>query len=219
VAPVAHALVREFTVRPTFCWWVIGTTVVAFSAVGIAASVIVPPVVTTADENFTLAAILAAAGVVVFASTSCRPFNRQAQLATFMSLVLIGSSWYAARQWVFNRQIEYQASRQREQLRTATVQLSGNIVNFLRDRRRFLPPPPSAATWDADERAITRFENQTVRLFETRFAREVRSAHDLLAMRGLRDRDLDNVYRHPTDEFQIRTIAIKVALLANRIQR
>jgi hypothetical protein len=42
--------------------------------------------------------------------------------------------------------------------------------------------------------------------------------HDLLAMRGLRDRDFDAFYRRPTDETQIHTIAVKMARLANRLQ-
>jgi hypothetical protein len=214
-----RALAPELTIRPSFCWWVIATTVAAFTAVGIAASLIVPPVVPTAEENFTIAAILATAGVVTFVSTSWRPFNRQAQLATFVALVVIAFGWYSGRQWVQNRQFEYQSMRQREQLRNASVQLSGNIMKFLRERRKALPPPPSPETWEEDERALTRFSNQTVRLFEARFGREVRSTHDLLAMRGLRDRDLDNVYRRPTDEFQIHTVATRISILASRLVR
>jgi hypothetical protein len=82
-----------------------------------------------------------------------------------------------------------------------------------------LPPPPSPDTWDEDERALRRFANQTLRLFEARFGREVRSQHDLFAVRGMRDRELDNIYRRPTDEFQIHTIATKMALLASRLPR
>jgi hypothetical protein len=209
----------ELTIRPTFCWWVIGTTVAAFSAVGIAATLIAPPVVATAEENFTIAAILAGAGVITFVSTSWRPFGRRAQLVTFIALLMIGSGWYGGRQWVYTKQREYQLTQQREQLRNATMRLSGNIMKFLRERRMALPPPPSPDTWDEDERALRRFANQTVRLFEARFGREVRSQHDLFAVRGLRDRDLDSIYRRPTDEFQIHTIAKKMAHLANRLPR
>jgi len=206
-------------IRPSTCWWIIGASVVSFAAVGVAAASLNPPAVAMADDDFTLAAILAIAGIVVFVSGHVRPFGRQAQLATFVALIAVGFSWSGARQWNHARLVTYLFERQTEQIRLNAMQLSANLVNFLRDRRREAPPPPAAATWDADERAIIGFEDETARLFEVKFSRDVRSSRDLLALRGLRDRDLDTFYRHPANQFQIQTIALKLSALSRRLNR
>jgi hypothetical protein len=207
----------QVAVRPSICWWIIGTTVVCFVALGGIAASMTPPAVAIADDHFTFAAILAAAGVIVWVSGSCRSFSRRVQLVTFVALLAVGFGWSSARQWAHRRQSEYVAQRQAQQTRLTAIQTSGNLLNFLRERRRFVPPPPAATTWDQDQRALRRFEAETARMFEARFAREVRSVHDLLAVRGLRDRDLDTLYRRPVDEFQIRTIAMKLTALADRL--
>jgi hypothetical protein len=209
----------ELAVRSSICWWIIGTTVVTVAAFGVIAASMTPPAVSIADDDFTLAAILAASGVIVWIAGVGRTFGRPARLAAFVSLVLVFGAWSGARQWNHQRQFDYLVSRQRQQLRFSAIELSGNLLNFLRDRRLSLPPPPSPGTWDRDERAIIRFEAETVKAFELKYGRDVRSTHDLLGLRGYRDRDLDMVYRRPADEFQIRTIAIKLAALGNKIDR
>jgi hypothetical protein len=206
-------------VGPSIVWWIIGASVASFATIGAIAASLTPPAVAIAEDDFTIAAILAVAGVIVYVTRSGQPFGRAMQLATFLALVGVGGGWYGARQWTRTRQLQYLFDRQTQQIRLNTVQLSANLVTFLRDRRRYVPPPPSAATWDEDERAITRFERETARLYDAKFSREVRAAHDLLALRGLRDRDLDLVYRRPADEFQIQTIALKLSLLARRLDR
>jgi hypothetical protein len=207
----------ELAVRPSIVWWIIGVAVLTVAAFGVIAGLMTPPAVAIADDDFTFAAILAASGVIVWVAGSNRAFGRPAQLGTFLALLVIAGAWSGARQWSHQRQFEYVANRQRQQLRLSALELSGNLINFLRVRRQFLPPPPAPDTWDKDERAIIRFEAETVKAFEQKFAREVRSTHDLLALRGYRDRDLDTLYRRPADEFHIRTIAIKLATLANKI--
>src|SRR5579862_8584402 len=104
--PVARMSWLQDAVRPSTCWWIIGASVAAFAAVGIA----------------------------VFASSEVRPFNRPAQLATFMALLIVGFSWYSARQWNHERQLAYLFERQTQQIRVNALQLSANLVNFLRDR-------------------------------------------------------------------------------------
>lgn len=207
----------ELAVRPSICWWIIGAAVMTVAAFGVIAASMAPPATAIADDDFTLAAILAASGVIVWVAGNGRTFGRPAQLATFVSLVLVSGAWSGARQWNHQRQLDYIVGRQRQQLRLSALELSGNLINFLRERRKFLPSPPAPDTWDKDERAIIRFEAETVKLFEQRFAREVRSTHDLLALRGYRDRDFDLLYRRPAGEFHIRTIAVKLAALGNKI--
>ena len=157
--------------------------------------------------------------MIVWVAGNGRAFGRPAQLGAFVSLVLVCGAWSSARQWNHQRQFDYLVSRQRQQLRFSAIELSGNLLNFLRERRLALPPPPSPDTWDRDERAIIRFEAETVKAFEQKYGRDVRSTHDLLALRGYRDRDLDMLYRRPADEFHIRTIAIKLAALGNKVDR
>ena len=47
----------------------------------------------------------------------------------------------------------------------------------------------------------------------------MRRLHDLMALRGLRDRDLDAFYRRPTNAFEINVVAEKLAALAHRLER
>jgi hypothetical protein len=47
----------------------------------------------------------------------------------------------------------------------------------------------------------------------------VRAAHDLLSLRGVRNRDFDNFYRSPANDFQIRVLADKLAFLAAKLDQ
>src|SRR6185436_5267206 len=104
------------------------------------AALMVPPAVDIANDDFTLAAILAAAGVIVWVSSNCESFGRPVQLGTLVALLIVGGAWHSARQWNQQRQASYLVTRQKQQLRLNAIQLSGNLINFLRERRRFLPP-------------------------------------------------------------------------------
>jgi hypothetical protein len=81
------------------------------------------------------------------------------------------------------------------------------------------PPAPRPATWDRDVEAFALFESETNRLFERRFGAQVRVAHDMLTLRGVRNRDFDNFYRSPANDFQIRVVAEKLAFLATKLDQ
>jgi 3-oxoacyl-[acyl-carrier-protein] synthase III len=87
---------------------------------------------------------------------------------------------------------------------------SVRITQFVDARDRVAPPRPRPATWQQDVEAFDRFESETVTVYERRFGARVRAAHDLVSLRGLRDRDFDAFFRHPANEFQMRVIAKKL---------
>src|SRR5438132_1510189 len=64
-----------------------------------------------------------------------------------------------------------------------------------------------------------RFDTDTVVLYEQQFGGRVRTAHDLLTFRNMRDRDLDTFYRRPANVFQMRIVAQKLAFLSNKLER
>ena len=60
------------------------------------------------------------------------------------------------------------------------------------------------ATWERDEDAVLRYEQETSLLFEAEFgAAGAAGTRDLFALRGLTDRDLDAFYRRPSNAFEI----------------
>jgi len=103
------------------------------------------------------------------------------------------------------------------QLRLAAAELSGDILTFLNRRGRGAPPRPAPATRDRDVDAILQFEDTTTAEYEAWFGARVRRTHDLLALQGLRDPDLDAFSRRPANAFQIDVVARKLAALAQRL--
>jgi hypothetical protein len=198
---------------------VVGSSIAAFASVAAAAAVVSPFAAGLADRYLALAAVSAIAAVVAAATTGWRTFTRPQRLAAFVLLVASAMSWQAGRMWIHERQFDALVASQREALRLAAIELSGDIVNFLADRARTVPPPPAPATWDHDVAARLAHESETARLYEARFGPAVRRAHDLFAFEGFDDRDLDVFYRSPANGFQIRTVARRLALLARRLER
>jgi hypothetical protein len=148
------------------------------------------------------------------------PFGREERMFTFVLLLAIGMGWYATRQWIFERQFDRLVAEQQAQLKLGVVELSGNIHNFLEARRRQAPPPPDQpSTWNQEELAVLQFDAETGLRFDARFGAQVLTARNLLAMRGLIDRDLDRFYRHPGDSFHIRIVATKLRALGERVPR
>jgi hypothetical protein len=96
------------------------------------------------------------------------------------------------------------------------TQLSGDIVNFLRQRAVSAPRHPAPATWDRDVAAVLQYEAEDVELFDRMFGPQVRRTRQLFDLEGLTERDLDAFYRHPANAFQMNIIAQKLAALARR---
>ena len=178
-----------------------------------------PPAGAIADAYSTLAAILVVATVLTAIVMSRGRLGRPGRLAAVVVLLATGTIWYSARLWVHEKQFDYLVVQQKIELELRSVELSGDIVNFLRERARGAPPQPRPATWDRDEDAVFRYEQETAALFEAEFGVRVRMTRDLFAQRRLIDRDLDAFYRRPSNAFGIGVIARRLAVLAHRLKR
>jgi hypothetical protein len=204
--------------RRVFGWWTIGPAVVTLAVLlAIALRLGAPPAGEIALTCLSGLALLLVVRLAAWTIVSSEGFGREERMFTFVMLLVIGMGWYATRQWIFERQFDRLVAAQQTQLKVGVVELCGNILNFLEARRREAPPPPEAATWDQDEMAILRFDAETGRRFDARFGAQVRIARNLLAMRGLIDRDLDRFYRHPGDSFHIRIVATRLQALGDRV--
>jgi hypothetical protein len=196
---------------------VVGSSIAAFAAVAAAAASLSPPAAGVADRYLALAAVASIAAVLAAASAGWRTFARPQRLGAFVLLVASAMAWHAGRLWIHERQFDYLVASQREALRLAAVELSGDILDFLAARARTVPPSPAPATWDRDVAGVLAYESDTAGMYEARFGPAVRRAHDLFALEGLDDRDLDVFYRRPANAFQIRIVARRLAFLAGRL--
>ena len=210
----------RFAIDPGSAWrWSAASAAGACAAVALGASALWPPAVAIADRYLMLAALFAIVAVIAIGSTSWREFARPQRLAAFVMLVAIGMSWYAARLSVHERQFDYLVASQKTALRLQATELSGDIVNFLRQRALSAPRHPAPATWDRDVAAVLQYEAEDVELFDRMFGPQVRRTRQLFDLEGVADRDLDAFYRHPANAFQINIIAQKLAALARRLTR
>jgi hypothetical protein len=205
-------------IRRAFGWWTVGpATLTLIALIIIALRLGAPPSGAIALTCLAALALLLVVKLAVWTIVA-PPFGREERMFTFVMLLAIAMGWYATRQWIFERQFDRLVAEQQTQLKLGVIELSGNILNFLDARRLQAPPPPEKpATWDQDEMAILRFDAETGRGFDARFGAQVLTARNLLAMRGLIDRDLDRFYRHPGDAFHIRIVATKLKALGDRV--
>jgi hypothetical protein len=193
--------------------------VVALSAVAVAAAYLTPPAVGIADRYLGLAAILAIATVLTELIMPPKRLHRAQRLTALVIVLAVGMGWYGARSWVHEEQFNYLVDAQRTSLRLTALELSGNIISFLRERGRAAPPRPVPATWDHDVDAVLRFDAETSMLYERRFGPQVRRTCEVFALEGLSDPDLTMFYRRPATAFQIDIVARKLAILARRLDR
>jgi hypothetical protein len=202
----------------------IGRTALAAAVGGLVMVTVVadrmtPPAGAIADNYSTLAAILIVVTVVTTIVVSRERLGRPGRLAAVVVLMLTLTTWFSARLWVHERQFDYLVAQQKTDLELRAVELSGDIANFLRERGRTAPPRPQPATWEHDEIAVLRYEQETAALFEAQFGEQVRTTREMFARRRLTDRDLDAFYRRPSTAFAIDVIARRLAVLAHRLER
>jgi len=188
-------------------------------SVSVVAASMTPPAGAIADRYATLSAILITATVLTTIVAWGERMGRPGRLAAVVAIVATGMGWYSGRLWVHEKQFDYIVAQQKAELALRSLELAGDLENFLRERRRAAPPHPQPATWDRDVDAVLRYEEDTSLLFEAEFGPQVRTARDQLWQRRLIDRDLDVFYRHPANAFEIDVIAQKLAALARRLQR
>jgi hypothetical protein len=178
-----------------------------------------PPAVEVATWCFGSAAVLLTVKLLCWISISRGSFDRHHRLAAFVMLVAIAMGWYAATDWLHERQFDYLVAAQNANLKLTAEQLSASILAFLAERGRHAPPRPQPATWNRDEAAFASYETETVEEFEGRFGKPTRVAHDVFGQLGIRDKDFDVFYAHPANAFQMRVIAVKLAALAAKVPK
>ena len=204
--------------RHAVSWPFVGPPVAVLIAFGEIGARVSPPATDVSIWCFGAAAVLLILKLMLWITSSHRTFGRPDRLAAFVMLCAIGMAWYASRQWVHERQFDYLVAAQNADLRLTVAQLSAEIGAFVAERGRHAPPPPRPATWDQDEAAYSRYETDTVVAFERQFGKQVRAAHDIFGLLGIRDKDFEVFYAHPANVFQMRIIAAKLTTLAARVR-
>jgi hypothetical protein len=197
----------------------VAATIGGLLMVTVAADTLTPPASAMADRYSTFAGILIAATVLTTVVVAGNRLERPGRLMAVAVLLTTGVAWYSGRLWVHEKQFDYIVEQQKTELELRTVELSGDVLNFLRQRRLTAPQHPSPASWERDVDAVLGYEEETATLFDAQFGLQVRRIRDLMALRGLRDRDLDAFYRRPTNAFEINVVAEKLAALAHRLER
>jgi hypothetical protein len=197
----------------------VAAAVGALVMVTVVADRMTPPAGAIADRYSTLAAILVVATVLTTLVSARGHIGRPGRLAAVVVLLATGTSWYTGRQWVHEKYFDYLVTQQKTDLELGAIELSGDIAHFLRDRAGTAPLPPRPATWERDEGAVLRYEQDTSQLFEAQFGSQVRRTRDMFSQRGLIDRDLDAFYRQPANAFQIDVVSRRLAVLAHRLER
>jgi hypothetical protein len=204
-------------VRHAVSWPFVGPPVILLVTFGEIGARLRPPAGQVATWCFGSAAVLLVVKLLCWIATSHRSFDRHERLAAFVMLVAVAMGWYAATDWLHDRQFDYLVAAQNANLKLTVAQLSASILAFVAERGRHAPPPPQPATWNRDEAAFARYETETVSAFERRFGKPTRVAHDVLGQLGIRDKDFDVFYAHPANAFQMRVIGMKLASLAARV--
>jgi hypothetical protein len=197
----------------------LGAAIGGLVMVTIVADRMTPPAGAIADRYSTLAAILIVATVLTTLVASRGELGRPGRLAAVVILLVTGMSWYSGRQWVHEKYFNYLVTQQKTELELDAVELSGDIGHFLRARAETAPPRPRPATWESDEEAVLRYEQDTALLFEAQFGPQVRRIREMFSLRGLIDRDFEAFYRNPSNAFQIGVVSRRLPILAHRLER
>jgi hypothetical protein len=205
--------------RGTLRWATVAPGIVVACVLAITASRLHPPAVDVALRCWTVVAILIFARLLAWVIQSGHTFGREERLLTFLAVSTIALTWLGLRERIVEAAFDYRVSSQRVELALAARTLSYQITGFIEARHREAPPPPRPESWERDLAAFGQFESETNREYEERFGAQVRAAHDLLSLRGVRNRDFDSFYRSPANDFQIRVLADKLAFLAAKLDQ
>jgi hypothetical protein len=204
--------------REAVSWPFVAPPVVVLIAFGEIGGRMVPPALDVASWSFGAAAVLLTIKLVFWISSSYAAFDRQKRLAAFVALMTIAGGWYAADEWVHERQFDYIVFAQNTTVKMEAAQLSATILAFVAEQSHHAPPAPRPATWNEDEAALARYEDDMAEAYERRFGKPTRTTHDVLRQLGIRDRDFDVFYAHPANAFQMRIVGMKLAALAARVR-
>jgi hypothetical protein len=178
-----------------------------------------PPAVDVGRGCVVAAMCLLFINLVAWVARDGARFGREERLFSFVTFVAILMGWYAATQGIGEAAFDYRASVQQHELEQAARALSHELLAFVDARQQLAPPQPQPDSWEDDERRWVDFEQETILEYNARFALRVRATRGLFSVRSLRDPDLERVFQAPSQSFQIRAIAERLATLADRLER
>jgi hypothetical protein len=205
--------------RRIVSWWTIGAAAATSTGFAAVALRMTPPAPSVASACVTILVVSLLAKLIVWVATTGASFGREERLLAFVIFLALGLGWLGTRERIAERDFNYRAAQQKSDLVLGLRDLSSRIAAFVGARDRVAPPHPRPPTWQRDEQDVERFEEETAVEYERRFGAKVRLIHDLVGLRGVRDRDFDIFYRHPANEFQIRVVARKLDGFAETLAR
>ena len=107
----------------------------------------------------------------------------------------------------------------KETLKMKAISLSEQVFQFLNDRESESPPSPTLETWLEDLKKITEFHHETMNQYSLEFASKVKEIRNQLADIGLRDNELDSIYKSSTNPIGIRRVAERIGALAEKAEK
>jgi hypothetical protein len=102
------------------------------------------------------------------------------------------------------------------QLKIQALETARNIMTMVSERQSN-EPPVDFNNWEASTQAMIRHGQETQNIYFREYAAKVAHLREEFLKRGLRDKDLDMFYEHPTNFIGLRILATKLGLLANKL--
>lgn len=103
-----------------------------------------------------------------------------------------------------------------KQLKSDAILTSKDLMQFVIERQNN-EPQVDFDNWDASTKAQIKYSTETQNIFYKDFAGKVSNLRDEFAKRGIKDKDLDMFYRHPTNYIGLRELAASLSALSEKI--
>jgi hypothetical protein len=107
-------------------------------------------------------------------------------------------------------------------LKKRASDLSAEILSFLVERQRNEPRPPIPMTREASDKyfsEVVAYLNQTMAVYAQQFTTRVMSIREGFLKQGIKDADLDEWYKNPTNTHGIEIIAGRIGILADMLKQ
>lgn len=103
------------------------------------------------------------------------------------------------------------------ELKTQVMALAKRIMDFVQERQAH-EPVFDFKVFQESSNALIKHSQQTQNYYAKEFASQVSNLRDELLKRKLQDRELDMFFEHPTNYIGLRTVAVRLATLAEKIR-
>ena len=142
------------------------------------------------------------------------------KLSTIAVFIIFGTFfallWFAIGK-SYEKSLFESQTKQKEDLKVRAKNLSKEILEFIADRERSGFRLPRKETWDLDTELMIREHTETMSQYSTKFGSRVIAVRDELAKNGLKDKELDSFYEHPTNAIGIRIVGERIGALAEKL--